>query len=232
MDFPQIRLFARFCPSQLAIALTRWVWEVSELGATMRKSDREALKAFITLQDATYRPSYGRHALVKPALASFIGTVNFEGALLADPTGHRRFWPVNLAGVDWNYSQDVDVNQVWAQAFALYRAGEPWRLSTEERTAHAEIVQTYEVEDILAGYVQEYFRVEPENEALFMTTTEIISTLRKPEGADLKGSEKALSMQLATSLTSLGLVRKRQYVATEKAQRWGYVGIGRRFPLD
>ena len=205
---------------------------MSELGATMRKADREALKDFVTKQDATFRPAYGRHAPVKPALASFIGTVNFEGALLFDPTGNRRFWPVTLAGLDWNYSQDVDVNQLWAQAYALYQSGESWQFSTEERAAHAEIVQTYEVEDILSGYVQEYFRVEPGNEALFMTTTEIISTLRKPEGADLKGSEKALSMQLATSLTSLGLVRKRQYVASEKAQRWGYVEIAKRLPLD
>lgn len=216
----------------LSYLTTRWIWEVSELGVTMRKSDREALKAFLTKQDASFRPAYGRYGLVKPALASFIGTVNFEGALLADTTGHRRFWPVNLAGLDWNYSQDVDVNQLWAQAYALYRQGEPWQLSTEERVAHANIVQTYEVEDILAGYVLEYFRVESGNDALFMTTTEIISILRKPEGADLKGSEKALSMQLATSLTSLGLVRKRQYVATEKAQRWGYAGITRRLPSD
>ena len=61
-----------------------------------------------------------------------------------------------------------------------------------------------------------------------MTTTEIIRILRKPEGADLKGTEKALSMQLATSLKSLGLVRKRRYVVTEKTQRMGYTGIVRR----
>ena len=205
---------------------TRWIWEVSELGATMRKADREALKAFITQQDATYRPAYGRHDLVKPALASFIGTVNFEGALLGDPTGHRRFWPVNLVGLDWNYSRDVDVNQVWAQAYALYRAGEPWALSTEERAAHAAIVEVYEVEDVLAGYVQECFTIEPGNEALYTHTTTIIETLRTYAGVK-GGTDKGLAMQLSTALTRLGLSKMKRRDG-EGNPRWGYIGIGKR----
>lgn len=213
----------------LSYLTTRWVWEVSELGATMRKADREALKAFITLQDATFRPAYGRHALVKPALASFIGTVNLDGALLNDPTGHRRFWPVSLETIDWGYSQVVDVNQLWAQAYALYLAGEPWQLTNEERRAHAEIVDLYEVEDILAGYVQEYFLIDTENETLFTQTTDIVTTLRDPKGADLKGSERALSMQLASTLKRLGLVRERRF-DNYGARRWGYRGIQRRRP--
>ncbi|MFZ1757217.1 MAG: VapE domain-containing protein [Caldilineaceae bacterium] len=209
----------------LSYLTTRWIWEVGELGATIRKADREALKEFITKQDATFRPAYGRHALVKPALASFIGTVNLDGALLSDPTGHRRFWPVELAkdkeSIDWGYATSIDVHQIWAQAYALYRAGEPWKLSTEEQAAHAVIVELYEVEDILAGYVQEYFRVEPDNPALYTHTTSIISTLRDPSGADVKGSERGLSMQLSSTLTRLGLVRVR------RENRWGYLGIAK-----
>ncbi|MBX2997781.1 MAG: bifunctional DNA primase/polymerase [Caldilineaceae bacterium] len=211
----------------LGYLTTRWIWEVSELGATMRKSDREALKAFITQQDATFRPAYGRHALVKPALASFIGTVNFDGALLSDPTGHRRFWPVTIESIDWGYSTAVDVNQVWAQAFALYQGGEAWQLSAEERAVHAQIVEFYEVEDILAGYVQEHFVIDPENETLFTYTTDIITVLRSPTGADLKGSEKTLSMQLSSTLNRLGLARAKRR-ANGSAPRWGYVGIIKR----
>lgn len=206
---------------------TRLVWEVSELGATMRRADREALKEFITKQDATFRPAYGRHALVKPTLASFIGTVNFEGALLSDPTGNRRFWPVTLTGLNWNYSRDIDVNQVWAHAYALYRMGETGQLCPEERAVHGEIVQTYEAEDILAGFVLDHFRVEPDNTTFWTPTTEIISILRSPTGADLKGSERALSMQLSSTLTSLGLVRTRRRDGAGNP-RWGYVGIARK----
>ena len=207
----------------LGYLTTRWIWEVSELGATMRKADREALKAFITQQDATYRPAYGHHPLVKPALASFIGTVNPEGALLADPTGNRRFWPVELqedGGIDWNYSQDVDVNQVWAQAYALYQKGEPWRLTAEERSIHENIVEQYEVEDVLAGYVQQYFTVDPGNQSLYTHTIDIIDTLRTYGGA--QGTNRAISMQLSGTLTRLGLVRLKQ------DNRRGYMGIAKK----
>lgn len=203
----------------LGYLTTRWIWEVSELGATMRKADREALKAFITLQNVTYRAAYGRYPLQKPALASFIGTVNCEGALLSDPTGHRRFWPVRLTDLSWGYHQDVDVHQIWAQAYTLYCSGEPWRLTNEERTAHAEIVSLYEAEDVLEGYLRKYFKIEQENTALYTHTTDIIDTLRTYAGP--KGTDKGLSMQLSITLNHLGLNK------AKRDNRWGYIGIAK-----
>lgn len=201
----------------LGYLTTRWIWEVGELGATMRRADREALKAFVTLQEATYRPSYGRYPLHKPALASFIGTVNLEGELLNDPTGHRRFWPVNITNIDWTYTKKIDINQVWAQAYALYRAGEPWRLSNEEHRAHQEITALYEVEDILEGHIYKWFDVAPGNEEMYSHTTDIIHILRTY--GDVKGADRSLSMQLAITLKKMGLEkRKRNNV-------WGYVGL-------
>ncbi len=204
---------------------SRWVWEVGELGATMRKADRESLKQFLTQQETTYRPSYGHYSITKPAMASFIGTVNPEGALLADPTGNRRFWPVTLNTIDWNYRQVIDKHQVWAQAHTLYNAGEEARLTPEEKELHAEITLFYEAEDILAGFVQDYFRIEPGNTSIFTTTSAIISILRDNQGADLKGSERALSMQLAATLHSLGLERVKKRGGPLQPPRWGYVGI-------
>ncbi len=195
---------------------TRWIWEVSELGATMRKADREALKSFITLQDVTYRPAHGEFVLNKPALASFVGTVNFEGALLNDPTGHRRFMPVEITSLDWDYTKNIDVNQVWAQAYHLYQRGTPWKLTEEEKQVHKAICEHYEVEDVLEGHLREWFKIEPDNEALFSHTTTIIGKLNTYAGAR---PGRATEMQLAATLNKIGL-RKRK-----KDNRWGYAGI-------
>ena len=35
----------------------------------------------------------------------------------------------NLTKIDKNYSQDIDVNQLWGQAVALFNMGEPWVLT-------------------------------------------------------------------------------------------------------
>lgn len=196
---------------------TKWIWEVGELGATLRKADREALKAFITQVDVTYRPPFGRYAISKPALASFIGTVNMDGGLLNDPTGYRRFCPVELLDIDWAYVKRVDVNQVWAQAYALYCSKESWRLSTEEKATHAEIVQNYEVEDVLSGHVQEWFVIEPDNHDRYTPTTKIIDRLRTFAG--VRTEDRKLAMQLSSTLQKLGLTK------AKKENRWGYYGI-------
>ena len=62
--------------------MTVWLWEVAELGGTTRKSDREALKHFLSQEQVTVRRPYGRYDLVKPALSAFIGTVNNEAGIL------------------------------------------------------------------------------------------------------------------------------------------------------
>jgi predicted P-loop ATPase len=193
------------------------VWEVSELGATMRKTDQEALKALITMQDATWRPSYGRHPLHKPAMASFIGTVNFDGELLSDPTGHRRFHPVELTAIDWGYSTTIDVNQLWAQALALYRKGEPPQLTQEERAVHQVICERYAVEDVLTGYIHQWFDVRANDNTLYTHTATIIDHLRTHAGA--KGTDRSMQMRLASTLNKHGLRKERRNDMS------GYVGI-------
>ena len=59
---------------------SKWIWEVSELGSTTRRADREAIKAFLTMREITIRRPYDRYDTHKSALASFIGTVNDEGS--------------------------------------------------------------------------------------------------------------------------------------------------------
>lgn len=197
-----------------------FVWELPELGALLRKADRESMKAFLTTQHVSYRPPYGRHAVRKPSLASYIATVNFEGALLDDPTGNRRFFPVTLTGIDHAYANEVDLHQLWAQAVALYRAGEPWRLCPEERTRQAEITQAYEVEDVLAGYILQWFDVDPTTDTFTHTTT-IIDRLRTYAG--IRDSGRGFEMRLAQSLKRLGLGRDRRQVQGRQGSGW--VGI-------
>ncbi len=98
------------------LALRAWTWEISELGATTRRADVEALKAFLSREQFTVRPAYGHYEIVKPALASFIGTVNNSTGIFSDPTGSRRFWAMTITRLDWSYSEHMDVHEVWAEA--------------------------------------------------------------------------------------------------------------------
>ncbi|MEZ4617733.1 MAG: hypothetical protein R2867_19785 [Caldilineaceae bacterium] len=125
--------------------------------------------------------------------------------------------PVEIVDLDWEYAKNIDVNQVWAQAYHLYRSGVSWKLTDNEKTVHLAICEHYEVEDVLEGHLREWFKIEPQNENLFTRTTAIIHHLKTYAG--VSGRDRALTMQVAATLNKLGLRKGR------KEHNRGYIGI-------
>jgi len=120
-----------------------FVWEVSELGATTRKSDREALKQFLTKKFVIVRKNYEVEDIEKPPMANFIGTINNEAGFLNDPTGSRRFHVVTLEEINWNYSKDIKIDDVWADAYRLYKSGYKFTLTKEENLKRIKLNAEY-----------------------------------------------------------------------------------------
>jgi predicted P-loop ATPase len=202
-----------------------WIWNVNELGSTTRRSDREALKAFLTIQTVRERKPYGRFDIQGQAMASFIGTVNNEGGILNDPTGHRRFMIATLQAIDWDYTK-IDIDQVWAQAFDLYLAGEPWRLAGDELDIVNEINESYQVVDIVEETIKKFFMVDPEDTISCMSTIEILDVLKDPLQGNLKAGSEIDPRRLASALTKLGLDKAKPIKRSGTLFR-GYFGIRR-----
>lgn len=183
---------------------TKLCWEAAELGATTKRTNREALKSILTRQDTTFRPPYAHHPVTKHCITSFIGTINPETGFLNDPTGHRRFLPVEITKIDHSYVSKIDNRQLWAQFVALYKAGESPRLTPEEQRIADAIRAQHEVEDGFAGFILKYYDVDSKESDWSETTTEIVSqlTLNSVQGANP---------------TNIGLSLKR--LGLEKAER-------------
>jgi predicted P-loop ATPase len=119
-----------------------WILEAGELTG-LTKSEMNTVKQFLSKEDDIYRAAYGRRPERYPRRCVIVGTTN-EEEFLKDYTGNRRFWPVDLPGtgrrknVWWDLPGEVP--QIWAEAVASYRLGEPLTLSEEaERLAeHAQ----------------------------------------------------------------------------------------------
>lgn len=137
-----------------------WLLELSEM-AGIKKMDVEIVKSFASRIDDKYRPSYGRVVESHPRQCVIIGTTNNDGGFLRDVTGNRRFWPIRVTGEGakrpWDIT-DEEVGQVWAEALALFDAGEELFLKgdvaaiaeTEQRNA----LENDDREGLVAAYLE------------------------------------------------------------------------------
>lgn len=146
----------------------KWLIEFGEL-TNYKKSTSEAYKAFISKQEDSYRPAYGRKVEVYPRQCVFFATTN-EPAFLKGDTGNRRFWTVEcdrdiiVRDVWEELPQERD--QIWAEAVHRFREGEKLYLPRElEKAAQMRQEEHNEVAaDERTGVIEAFIRREiPEN---------------------------------------------------------------------
>lgn len=107
-----------------------WIVELGELDA-FNKAESTKAKQFFGASKDVFRPSYGRRSISLPRQCVFAGTTN-QDEYLKDPTGNRRYWPVDCLSVDLEGLRAVR-DQLWAEAYQLYLDGTPWWPQTDER---------------------------------------------------------------------------------------------------
>lgn len=146
----------------------KWLIEFGEL-TNYKKSTSEAYKAFISKQEDSYRPAFGRKVEIYPRQCVFFATTN-ESAFLKGDTGNRRFWTVECDRGEITkdvWSQlDEERGQLWAEAVQRYREGETLYLPRElEKAARQRQEDHNEVAaDERTGIIEAFIRKEiPEN---------------------------------------------------------------------
>ncbi len=195
--------------------MSYFLWEVGELEGTTRKGDRAALKDFITRQEVIIRVAFGKHDIVKPASASLIGTINEDGAgFLNDPTGSRRFAVVKIISMDHEYT-DINIDQLWAQIYDLYKMGERWELELSEKQAQAAINETYESDSPVEELMRQLYNLDTDEKA-FTASIDILTDIKD---AGLSGNDRQNLMEISTILKREGRHKKRV------KGLWGFFGV-------
>jgi len=111
-----------------------WGLEVAEMHR-FNASETNAVKKFLSRQTDRYRPPYGRTVVEVPRRVVLAGTINPEGnAYLKDPTGARRFWPVEVGKIDLDQI-GKDRDQLWAEAVVAFRNNVPHWVQSDELAA-------------------------------------------------------------------------------------------------
>lgn len=144
-----------------------WIIEMAELSG-LKKAEVETIKHFISKREDQFRPAYGRTVETYKRQCVFFGTTNKDD-FLRDPTGNRRFLPIDVRPefVTKSVPEDLteeEIDQIWAEAYKLYRAGEPLYMTGEE-DAIAKIEQHKHSEtDERKGVIEEYLNKKyPDN---------------------------------------------------------------------
>lgn len=125
-----------------------WILEMGEL-SSLRKSELNLVKNFLSRTDDIFRASYGRRAQKYPRRCAFFGTAN-DTNFLRDETGNRRFWPIDcfIYTPKKSIFEDLksELEQIWAEAcelaknefYSLVLSKEAEKIAKEEQDSHSE----------------------------------------------------------------------------------------------
>lgn len=206
---------------------SKFIWDVSELDATTRKRDISALKFFLTQTYSSFDVKYITYEIKKPALASFIASVNGSD-FLSDMTGNRRFRVLNVIEIDQSYRDTMEPLQIWAQAYVLYKEGESWLLTEEEREARDKLNEEHTLEAPYMGLIQRYYSIlspeeaeraaEKRNTEWHVHTQDLIDVLKD---AGVREGDRTIQMHISRTTTFLKLPKRKL------DNLWGYYGLHR-----
>lgn len=136
-----------------------WIVEVAELSG-LKKAEIETIKHYISKCADSFRPAYGRVVETYKRQCVFFGTTNSRD-FLRDPTGNRRFMPVDVHPERAVKSvaddlTDAEIEQIWAEACEMYRCGETLYLSEEEENIARREQRRHAEVDERRGVIEEY----------------------------------------------------------------------------
>lgn len=174
------------------IALTEnFIWHLDELSALSR-TDLAGLKSFISRSSSKQRKAYARQEEVRKRIVNFWASSN-KSEVLTD-IENTRWLCFQVNNIDWDYNNDetgkknISIDNVWAQAYQLYKSGFKYQLDESERDEQERINKTYETETIEKELIQKYLIQSLPDQPLseFMRTSDILEYLIKSTGSRLK----------------------------------------------
>ena len=179
----------------------------------LEKREIRGYKSLFSKSQINLRLPYDRKNTTLPRVCSFLGSTN-DSTFLIDETGTVRWLCFELVDqIDFNYSLEIDINKVWAQAY---------HLAYKDDTFNCELTK----EDILENEIrnQKFKNVPVEQELIdkyysksndkndFKMTNEIVSEI-------ILKYPRANEITIGKAIRALGFER----VKDSKIKRWGYL---------
>lgn len=179
----------------------KWLHEFGEMGSLARaESSRQ--KSFLSRQVDEFRPAYARREIRCPRQSAFAGTTN-EWAWNKDPTGGRRFWPVEVGDINTDGLRAIR-DQLFAEALVAAQAGERyWPTPDEQRELFDPEQLSRESPDALVEMLSDWLDA-PTNQRVEFTMADAAIEGLKLDAARLT---RDIQTRIGTALRKLGCER-------------------------
>ena len=175
---------------------------------SMTTKEINQLKAFATMPQVKERPPYGRHKVLMPRVASLCATGN-NLTFLTDQTGNRRWLPFHVERIDNPWTADIPYEGMYAQAYALVKAGEQYWLSDKQIKELNERNKQFLTPDPATEMIVTYFTIpRTESETKYMTASKI--------AAKFAPRLNISSTRIGIAMANLGF----EQVRTKKGRFW------------
>lgn len=178
----------------------------------------ETFKGALSASKLPIRMKGEAYALDRPRIGSVIATTNNRTGnhrgFLHPSMGLRRFICIDLDDIDRSYAEDIDVDELWAEALQLTEHPDyDYRLTQDDYRDMDEVNQRYVIDTPASALIQQVFTVPDPNdpEAVWMTPTEVMEELRKRRLIRADIAKHVAPWHVGGALRNLGFTRKMIY---------------------
>ena len=182
--------------------------------AVLSKKEINQLKSYFSKTVINERLPYDRKNSILPRVCSFIGSTNMA-TFLNDETGSVRWLCFELTSpINFAYKTEIDINKVWAQAYALANSDFDCELSFMDVQENEKRNSKYTTLSPEHEVISKYFRIpstENESNSHFMTSSDILHYL------SIK-YQRLNHISIGKAMTSLGFER----IKDKERQVYGY----------
>lgn len=193
------------------------VIEIPEMNGLNKRQNSE-LKAFLSTDSDTYRVIYTQDQRTVTRRSIILMTVN-EHQILTDPTGNRRYAPVEVSTFDYEKVLP-DVKQLWAEGKVIFeklggkKLHQDVEIITKERNKDYYLSDGWE--DMIATWLRSQEQL-PKEERLMPTYTNILKYALQFNPSQMT---KEANIRLRDVMTHMGYVFKAVKLNGESRRAW------------
>lgn len=148
--------------------------------ASFGKFELNGLKSLFSQAYVKVRPPYGKKSIRTQRRANFVASTN-DKDFLNDPTGSVRWLCFEIESIDFNYSKEVNIDKVWAEAYFLYKKNgvQKYEMTKEELRQNEAANKQFTSSSVEEDLIEKYFvpSNKTDKNAMFYTATDLMTAI-------------------------------------------------------